>query len=152
MSTNWVKDIEEMHTKYGVGAWTRLAYLQDKNKLREFLKFRILFLDEELHETKLAFENSDAEEVVDGLIDLCVVAIGTLEALGVNVEQAWDTVLAANLSKEIGIKESRPNPLGLPDLVKPEGWVAPDHSNNLGHTLPDILTAIPYIFVSADDT
>ena len=35
-------------------------------------------------------------------------------------------------SKEVGRKETRPNPLGLPDLVKPEGWEAPSHEGNHG--------------------
>ena len=34
--------------------------------------------------------------------------------------------------KEPGIKEGRPNPLGLPDLKKPEGWTAPEHTTNHG--------------------
>ena len=63
---------------------------------------------------------------------LCVVAIGTLDAFGVNAYEAWNQVLAANLNKEVGIKESRPNPYGLPDLIKPEGWTPPDHSGNYG--------------------
>ena len=77
------------------------------------------------------FEN-DAEEIVDGLIDLCVVAIGTLDALGVNSYDAWNRVLAANMAKQVGVKPSRPNPLGLPDLIKPEGWEAPSHAGNHG--------------------
>ena len=72
------------------------------------------------------------KRVVDGLIDLCVVAIGTLDAMGVNVHKAWDEVLTANMAKEVGVKESRPNPLGLPDLIKPEGWIAPVHFPNHG--------------------
>ena len=41
-------------------------------------------------------------------------------------------ILKANLNKEIGIKESRPNPYGLPDLTKPANWEAPDHGGNTG--------------------
>ena len=36
------------------------------------------------------------------------------------------------MAKVIGIKPSRPNPLGVPDLVKPEGWMAPNHVDNHG--------------------
>jgi predicted HAD superfamily Cof-like phosphohydrolase len=74
----------------------------------------------------------DGEEIVDGLIDLCVVAIGTLDLFEVDAHKAWDEVLKANMSKKVGVKESRPNPLGLPDLIKPEGWVGPDHTGNTG--------------------
>jgi predicted HAD superfamily Cof-like phosphohydrolase len=126
MSTNWSHDIFEMHEKFGTH--TAMANM-DKDKMRKFLQFRIQFLQEELDEMKNA---TSAEDVVDALIDLCVVAIGTLDAYGVDANQAWDEVLKANLNKEVGIKKSRPNPLGLPDLIKPPGWVGPDHTGNHG--------------------
>ena len=131
MSTNWVKDIYDMHTKYGVHTAVENF---DSEKLRQYLDFRMRFLEEELNETKAAAsaERVDAEEVVDGLIDLCVVAIGTLDAFGVNAYSAWSAVHEANMNKEVGVKASRPNPLGLPDLVKPEGWRAPSHAGNHG--------------------
>jgi len=129
MSKDWVKDINEMQTKYKTREWVASA---DKEKLRKFLEFRIDFLKEELMETIAAVTNNDSEEIVDGLIDLCVVAIGTLDAYGVDPYKAWDEVLKANMQKEIGIKESRPNPLGVPDLVKPDTWEAPSHKGNHG--------------------
>ena len=100
--------------------------------MRKYLEFRINFLREELDETQKAFAESDPEEIVDGLIDLCVVAIGTLDAYGINPYTAWDQVLKANMNKEVGVKPERPNPLGLPDLIKPEGWEAPSHEGNHG--------------------
>ena len=39
----------------------------------------------------------------------------------------------ANMSKEAGIKEGRPNPLGLPDLMKPDDWQGPVHEDNCGN-------------------
>lgn len=138
MSTNWVQDIADMHQKYGVNPVVRNF---DKDKLEAFLKFRIDFLQEELDEMRNAVANRQAssldtanasDDVVDALIDLCVVAIGTLDAFDVNAYEAWDRVHKANMNKEVGVKASRPNPLGLPDLVKPEGWVAPTHKDNLG--------------------
>jgi predicted HAD superfamily Cof-like phosphohydrolase len=109
----------------------------DQEKLVAFLQFRINFLQEELDEMRAAVAAKDnglssADDVVDALIDLCVVAIGTLNAFDVDTYTAWDRVHFANMKKEIGIKESRPNPLGLPDLVKPEGWQAPTHKDNVG--------------------
>ena len=135
MSNDWVKDIHDMQTKFG----TRDAVAKmDKDKLLAFLTFRLKFLQEELDETKSALINGDSEEIVDGLIDLCVVAIGTLDAYGVDPYKAWDEVLDANMAKEVGVKEGRPNPLGLPDLIKPEGWTAPSHEGNHG-MLPDFV-------------
>lgn len=132
MSKDWCKDINEMHTKFGVRDSVKNF---DSVMLRTFLRFRLDFLHEELGETEKAAEAGkplDSEEVVDGLIDLCVVAIGTLDALGVDPYKAWDEVHKANMSKEVGVKPTRPNPLGLPDLIKPEGWVAPSHKGNYG--------------------
>ena len=129
MSQNWVKDINEMQAKYGVHDWIENA---DKDKLRHYLQFRVDFLKEELDETESALVDMDSEEIVDGLIDLCVVAIGTLDAFGVDPYKAWDEVLKANMNKRVGVKEGRPNPLGLPDLMKPADWKAPSHEGNFG--------------------
>jgi len=127
--SSWVWDIEDMHEKYGVNEKIRQF---DADKLKQFLEFRVKFLEEELNELKDNVEACNPEEIVDALIDLCVVAIGTLDAFEVNADLAWDEVFEANMKKEVGIKESRPNPLGLPDLIKPEGWTAPDHTGNHG--------------------
>jgi hypothetical protein len=129
MSTNWVNDIAEMHLKYGVRDWVKNA---NDHQLRKFIEFRMGFIKEEFEETLNAMLEKNPEEMVDGLIDLCVVAIGTLDAFDVNAQEAWDRVHTANMAKEVGVKPERPNPLGLPDLVKPEGWQAPNHIDNHG--------------------
>ena len=134
MSKDWVKDIHDMHDKYGVHEWMALREMNNERELlQQFLDFRIKFLKEELDETSKAVQDKDPEEIVDGLIDLCVVAIGTLDAFGIDAHKAWDEIHNANMSKEPGVKESRPNPLGLPDLIKPEGWKGPSHRDNHGY-------------------
>jgi len=50
----------------------------------------------------------------------------------VDAHKAWDAVYEANMAKSPGIKEGRPNPFGLPDLIKPDGWTAPSHEDNHG--------------------
>ena len=127
MITNWVYDIADIHDKYGVNEKVREF---DSEKLKQFLQFRVNFLEEELTELKDNMDNP--EEIVDALIDLCVVAIGTLDAFEIDSYKAWNEVHKANMNKEVGVKESRPNPLGLPDLIKPEGWTAPSHAGNHG--------------------
>ena len=119
MSQNWVKDMNDMHAKFGV---REVVSKMDANKLAEFLEFRIGCLQEELDELKAARNGDDA---VDALIDLSVFAIGTLDLFDIDAEMAWNRVYNANISKEVGIKEARPNPMGLPDLIKPAGWIAP---------------------------
>jgi len=128
MSKDWVKDIHLMQGKYLTRQWVN----DNPEKLKDFLAFRLDFLEEELTETVKAFATNDGEELVDGLIDLCVVAIGTLDAFGVDPYKAWDEVLKANMNKEVGVKPTRPNPLGVPDLIKPDGWESPSHTGNHG--------------------
>ena len=114
MSTNWFKDMQDMHKKYGVNKWMQAEQQSDVpiKKLKKYMEFRIGMMQEELDETKKAFEEKDAPEMVDGIIDLCVFAIGTLEVFGVDANKAWDEVYRANMAKEAGIKVCRPNPLG----------------------------------------
>lgn len=128
---NWVQDIYEMHAKFGVHDWVdEQVKSGNKDKLNEFLRFRLRFLQEELDEMGTAVDEKNPEEIVDALIDLCVVAIGTLDAFNVDAHKAWKEVHEANMAKQPGVKESRPNPLGLPDLIKPEGWKGPTHEGN----------------------
>lgn len=129
--SDWANDIYMMHNKFGVKEWF------DKNKdnkdlMATYLKFRLSMCQEELGETLDAFDNKDPEEIVDGLIDICVFAIGTLDVFGVDANKAWDAIYEANMSKEPGVKPGRPNPFGLPDLIKPADWQGPDHEGNHG--------------------
>lgn len=130
--SEWVSDIRGMHDHFGVNPVIRSF---DKEKLALFLKFRLDFLQEEIDEAKKAATSGDpaqAEDIVDAMIDLCVVAIGTLNAFDVDADEAWSRVHEKNMEKTPGIKASRPNPLGLPDLIKPEGWTPPTHADNVG--------------------
>jgi predicted HAD superfamily Cof-like phosphohydrolase len=126
---NWALDMRKMHDKYGIGD---IVNKMDKDVLTSFIKFRGECIQEEVDEFKEAYDNNDAEEMVDALIDICVFAIGTLDLMDVDQGEAWNEVLDANMNKSVGIKEGRPNPLGLPDLIKPEGWCNPDHVGNHG--------------------
>ena len=127
-----VLDMNKMHDKFEVHQWF-MANKENKELMAKYLDFRLAMCQEELTETVDAVKAKDPEEVVDGLIDLVVFALGTLDVFGVDTATAWNAVYAANMAKHVGVKEGRPNPFGLPDLMKPEGWVAPSHAGNHGH-------------------
>lgn len=129
MSNDWAADVANMHDKFKFH--DRVSEM-DPALLAELMRFRMRFLREELEETEKALEAGDPSEVVDGLIDLCVVAIGTLDLVRVDKHEAWNRVHRANMAKSPGVKESRPNALGFPDLVKPRGWSPPNHEDNVG--------------------
>jgi len=126
---NWVKDISDMHIKFAVNENVQKL---NKEMLLEFLNFRYRFLLEELTEMKDGIDRGDADLIVDSLIDLAVVTIGTLDAFEIDSHLAWNRVHAANMTKSPGIKASRPNKFGLPDLIKPADFVSPTHHDNLG--------------------
>lgn len=130
--SDWANDMKLMHQKFGVHDWFE-ANKDNKDLMDKYLRFRLSMCKEELDESMDAIESKDPEEIVDGLIDLCVFAIGTLDVFGVDANKAWDKVYEANMVKSPGIKEGRPNPFGLPDLIKPEGWESPSHEGNHGY-------------------
>jgi len=138
---NWVEDISLMHEKYKAKAWVfNKVCEEDYKTLDTFLAHRIDFLEEEVTETVNAYGDGDATDVVDGLIDTIVVALGTLDLFGVDSAKVWDEVYHSNMNKEVGIKESRPNPLGVPDLIKPKGWEPPRITMKDCGILPAVLT------------
>jgi predicted HAD superfamily Cof-like phosphohydrolase len=134
---DFVSEVCEMHDKYGFHDKIReLTSNMNEQEIHQFrtnlLNFRLSFMEEEMKELETAVKEHSREGVVDSLIDLIVVAIGTLDLFNINVRMAWMRVMAANMEKKVGIKPTRPNPLGLPDLIKPRDWEGPDHWDNHG--------------------
>lgn len=123
-------DMAFMHERFNLSE--AIEKMRTKKQLKEFLDLRVVQINEEAGEFEEAVKSGNSDDSVDALIDLAVFAIGTLDAMRVDIPAAWYEVLIANLDKEVGVKEERPNPLGLPDLVKPEGWEAPSHKGNTG--------------------
>ena len=140
LKSEWLSDINDMHYKFGATEWVEDMYRSKNYKiLNDFLAFRLDFLEEEFEETQAAFLNKDHKEVVDGLIDLIVIAIGTLDLFKCDADVAWDKIHHSNMAKEPGANKSRQNPFGLPDMVKPKGWVGPNITKEDCGILPDIL-------------
>lgn len=96
----------------------------------DVVQYRMDLLTEEYQETVGAHQAEDAEALVDGHIDLIVIAMGNLAIFGVDARTAFDRVMEANMAKELG-KRKPTDPEGS-SILKPEGWVGPDHSDNHG--------------------
>lgn len=124
-----IGDIKKLNRYYKI--YRFISKASDNEKLH-YLEFRAKFIQEELTELFEAINNEEPDEVVDAFIDIIVIALGSLDAFDVDIKTAWKRVHYANMQKKIGVKDSRPNPLGLPDLVKPENWQAPQHFDNVG--------------------
>ena len=92
-----------------------------------FLMNQLNFLTEELKEAHEAIEERDADKLYDSVIDLIVVAVGTAEFMARGkTREGWVRVMNKNFQKTRGFNPKRPNSGGM-DLIKPEGWTAPDH-------------------------
>lgn len=117
---------------------------------RDVLRFRILFMLEELIEYcdsvgavlvakeegyDVAFTSSkhNPEFALDSLIDLCYVAIGTAYLHRFPFNEGWKLVQDANMAKVrvVNVEDSKRG--SVFDVVKPPGWRAPDHSGILGY-------------------
>jgi predicted HAD superfamily Cof-like phosphohydrolase len=137
-----IEDVIALHNKMGITAPTETDY--------KFKLFRMKFILEELMETIQAcglhydsmFNDirykvdgkENEEEILDGLIDLMVVIIGTAHFFGYTnridnktiFEIAWDRVQEANM-KKIPVKSAMESKRGSQfDLLKPEGWKKPN--------------------------
>ena len=117
-----IEDIEQLTTKF--------EFNKDPLTLSK-LYFRGQLLQEELNEYLEAVYFRRADDTVDALIDLTVVALGTLAILDIDIQKAWDEVHRANISKQRGVKPGRESSGGF-DLIKPPGWTAPYHEDNVG--------------------
>lgn len=97
--------------------------------------FRAKFMQEELNEFKEAHAEGDLEKSFDSLIDLIYVALGTAYLQGFTpevFEEGWDRVHEANMAKERCTDASKSSRGSTADVIKPEGWKAPDHRDLLG--------------------
>lgn len=85
----------------------------------------IRHLKEEAWETHQAWLADDMVKTIDGLVDSIVVALGGLYSLGINPDDAWNAVHAANMRKVDGslgpIVRRKDGQIG-----KPEGWHGPE--------------------------
>lgn len=118
---NLEMDIKHFHEKFG------LAYNSGPRQLPEDLQnFRIKFLDEELNEYKEAVIDGNLSKQFDALIDLVYVAIGTAYLQGLPFNKGWEIVHHANMQKRRAERINESTRQSAFDVVKPEGWKAPD--------------------------
>lgn len=118
-----LEDIEEFHEKFGLDQPNANATLEP-----EEWELRHKRLRDELNEYDKAVEEQDDEEVLDALVDLVYIALGTAYRRGWDFGEAWRRVHGANMAKERGRPGNSKYGSGF-DIVKPDGWEAPDLSD-----------------------
>lgn len=139
---SFLKDVEEFHRKFG------LEYNGKPRALDLQLgAFRHDFKHEELSEWQrsqfallrvLAADSRNnvdvshhLEQQLDALVDLAYVLFGTvhLQGFGPIFEEAWRRVHEANMAKVRAERAEDSKRGSTFDVVKPEGWLPPEHSD-----------------------
>ncbi len=117
--------VAEFHAKFGLPDGTQGHLFDDVDAM----VFRLNFLQEELDELAQAAEEGDRVKAFDALIDLVYVAYGTALFIGITPEM-WSkgmrAVHRANMSKVRAERADQSKRGSTFDVVKPQGWVAPD--------------------------
>jgi len=110
------KDIDAFHKKFKFNQGKGI-----KSMNYNFGNWRVDFIMEEIAELTEALDNKDDVEILDALVDICYVAMGTAWLMGLPFEEAWKEVQRSNMEK---IRQASDR--SEFDVVKPEGWKKPD--------------------------
>jgi predicted HAD superfamily Cof-like phosphohydrolase len=92
---------------------------------KKLSKLYLSLIKEEYKELRDAVKAKDEVEILDALIDILVVTIGTAHAMGYDAEGAWNEVMKTNFAKidpETGFVKRREDG----KIMKPDGWKAPE--------------------------
>lgn len=111
-------------TNMGPGLYPAATFAESTQDL---IEFRYKFMQEELEEFREGMAQKDIVQVADALIDLAYVVMGTAHFFGLPWQELWDEVQRSNMLKERALSDGSNSKRGSSfDVVKPEGWTAPD--------------------------
>ena len=115
-------DVGEFHARFGLPNNEKAP----RRLSAEVETFRINFMSEELDEFMRGAVDGDIAQMADALIDLVYVAMGTAHLMGLPWEELWNEVQSANMRKVRAVRAEESKRGTTWDVVKPDGWIAPD--------------------------
>lgn len=117
-------DVGTFHRRFGLPSSVEVMspHLLDY----DVQEFRKNFMQEELDEFTDACNNGDLAGAADALIDLVYVAMGTAHLMHLPWQALWDEVQRANMEKVRAPDAESSKRHHHFDVIKPEGWQAPD--------------------------
>ena len=118
MTETYTHDADEFITRFALHTGPEITQRQ--------LQVRINHLQEELQELQQAADRRDTAEILDALVDLAYIAVGTARMCDWDFAEAWRRVHTANMQKiraERAVDSKRGTTF---DVVKPTGWQAAD--------------------------
>lgn len=122
------QDVIDFHEKFGIN------YDGPPRELPvELATFRDAAEVEELMELRKAKDHKQNRDIVDAYVDYIYFVLGRFHLQGWDFNKAWKKVHDANMRKEranTNNPSKRSQAYGMKfDIVKPEGWVPPDHTD-----------------------
>jgi hypothetical protein len=121
ISADLCRDVAAFCRKYRL-TQTRRPFLLPYSKM----EVRLRHLEEELSELSYAYTRGNEAEVIDALVDLVYVALGTAYLCKFPFQKVWDAVHAANMKKIRAVRACDSRRGSTFDVVKPKGWKKPD--------------------------
>ena len=129
--------LREFHRKFNFPAPDQVADIDPS-----LLIYRAGLLKEEMIEFEEAVDglligptNHDRRQLLDAMVDMIYVIMGTAMLYGFDLDEAFRRVHAANMAKERAVRAADAKRGSTYDVVKPPGWQSPDLSD-----LADIFT------------
>ena len=126
MSENLIRDLRDFHNKFGLDKPKKPIMLD-----KDTLTFRLNFLHEELNEILEAADDGDIAQIGAELSDLIYVSIGMADMMGLNLQKHWNAIQEANMKKERCTDASKSKRGSTLDIIKPLGWIKPNHQKIL---------------------
>lgn len=109
-----IKDVTDFTNKFGLPI-SKIVTYPDTD--------RMALIAEEFDEILIAYARGELVGILDGLVDLVYVIIGTAIQSNLPFEDAWILIHQANMRKE----RADPNDHHQ-GIIKPEGWISPNPS------------------------
>ena len=139
------QDVRDFHHKFQVPLCSVPSLLDPATR-----EFRVKFMQEELNEFIEANQEGSLHKAADALIDLAYVVHGTAVMMGLPWASLWKEVQRANMSKVRATDASQSKRGTSLDVIKPEGWKAPNFDPFLGVDCPRMTHLSPTHGVQSD--
>jgi predicted HAD superfamily Cof-like phosphohydrolase len=123
--SNYYADVGEFHRKFDIPAYDPRRPCEFPSE--EILRYRMLFLREELTELDLALESKNLIEALDALADIAYVAMGTAHYFNAPFQLIWGEIQRANMERVKCTRENCPpdKQYRVDMVIKPPDWRPP---------------------------
>lgn len=135
--TTFFDDVAAFHEKFGLtleGQGARLLApemmsLRNSRLLEEYEEYcnAVVSALHDLQRGNVTEVTDGLEAMLDGLVDLVYIALGTAYLHGFNFNEAWRRVHEANMLKVRAERAEQSRHGSKFDVIKPPGWKPPSH-------------------------